>query len=156
MHGCIGNCKQGLRLYRSKRSKNICRLLPHPARVIENTSLCSTTVKILIILELDVEKYNYDTLLSIQNETVTISDDAGNTTNITVKEVTKSRLDGPDWEAFSVAYTNNSEIRIPEGTYQFTHPSFGSVDLFLSPKSWTESETVVIRKREEHDSPSTA
>ncbi len=94
-----------------------------------------------------MEKYNYDTLLAIRNETVEITDGAGNTTKLTVKEVTKSRMDGPEWEAFSVTYGNHGELRIAEGCYQFTYPSFGSVELLLSPKSFTECETVVTRQR---------
>lgn len=94
-----------------------------------------------------MENYNYEVLSTIQGETVTIKDSSGNTADLTISEINQSRMNGPDWEAFSVIYTGKEDLRIPEGTYLFHHPSFGELELFLSPKSPTQYETMVTRKR---------
>ncbi|WP_144394697.1 DUF6916 family protein [Pleionea sediminis] len=94
-----------------------------------------------------MENYSYETLRGIVGEQVTIEDKQGNEVSITLSEVNKGKIDGPDWEAFSAIYQGQNEFFIPQGTYTLKHPSFGEQQLFLSPNSETEYETVVTRER---------
>lgn len=94
-----------------------------------------------------MERFNYQTLAAIQGQAVTIKDGAGNTAALVVTEIKKSALDGTDWEAFSVLYSAPPSLRIPDGSYLIGHPCFGELELYLSPKSATEYESVITRKR---------
>jgi len=94
-----------------------------------------------------VEKYNYENLCQITGEKVCLKDDQGNGVELTIAEVNKGQLDGDDWEAFSVIFQGEKSFSIPQGTYVFFNENFGEKSLFLSPKSETEYETVVTRKR---------
>lgn len=94
-----------------------------------------------------MENYNYKNLSQFIGEKVTLIDDKGNQAELTITEVNKGKLDGNDWEAFSVIY-HGEKVIIHQGNYIFSHESFGEKQLFLSPNSETEYETVVTRKRE--------
>jgi len=94
-----------------------------------------------------VEKYNYNNLSQILGEKVCLKDGQENKVELTITEVNKGQLDGDDWEAFSVIFRGEKNIPIPQGTYVFFNEKFGEKSLFISPKSETEYETVVTRKR---------
>ncbi|NOX43736.1 MAG: hypothetical protein GXP19_08415 [Gammaproteobacteria bacterium] len=94
-----------------------------------------------------MKQYNYDNLCEILGEKVMLKDDQGKEIELTIAEVYKGTLDGDDWEAFSVIYHGRKDFFISQGVYTFTHEKFGDKSLFLSPKSETEYETVVTRKR---------
>lgn len=94
-----------------------------------------------------MDVYNYPQLSQMLGETVKVSDQQGNHVALTISEVNKGSLDGDKWEAFSVIYTSDSPMDIAQGTYRFSHREFGDVDLFLSPNSATEFETIVTRTR---------
>ena len=94
-----------------------------------------------------MELYNYENLKGIQGESVTVRDTNGAEVELTVTETKKSTIDGTLWEGFSVLYQGNSRFHIPQGTYTFSHAVFGELELFLSPKSQTEYETVITRKK---------
>jgi len=94
-----------------------------------------------------MEKYNYENLCQIMGEKVSLKDDQGNGAELTIAEVNKGQLDGDDWEAFSVIFQGEKNVSIPQGTYVFFNENFGEKSLFISPKSETEYETVVTRKR---------
>lgn len=94
-----------------------------------------------------MEKYNYENLCQYMGEKVYLKDDQGKEVELTIAEVNKGQLDGDEWEAFSVIFQGEKSFFVPQGTYLFCNESFGEKSLFLSPKSETEYETVVTRKR---------
>ncbi len=98
-------------------------------------------------MEIVSEKYNYKTLTLLIGEKVRVIDSQEHSVFLTISEVIKNKLDGNEWEAFSVVYTGENNFRIAQGTYTFQHDSFGEKNLFLSPNSETEYETVITRKR---------
>jgi len=94
-----------------------------------------------------MELYNYDILSQLVGEKVTLKDDKDQKVILEITEVNKGKLDGEDWEAFSVIFNGNKEFSIAQGTYTLSHERFGEKSLFLSPNSEIEYETVVTRKR---------
>lgn len=94
-----------------------------------------------------MENYTYNSLSGLVGDKVQLQDGQGNVAELSIFEVIKGRLDGEEWEAFSVIYQGERGMSIPQGTYQFSHEKFGEHQLFLSPNSETEYETVVTRKR---------
>jgi len=94
-----------------------------------------------------MDNYNYNSLSSLVGDKVKLQDDQGNMAELSISEVVKGKLDGEEWEAFSVIYQGEQGLSIPQGTYQFSHEKFGEQQLFLSPNSETEYETVVTRKK---------
>lgn len=96
-----------------------------------------------------MESYNAENLTRILGKEIMVRDDQGNEVPLTVAEVNISSLNGDEWEAFSVIYKGDAGFHIPQGTFTFCHSVFGEIDLFVSPKSETEYETVISRKRPE-------
>ncbi|WDE05958.1 hypothetical protein SG34_003235 [Thalassomonas viridans] len=94
-----------------------------------------------------MDAYNYQQLSQLLGETVQVSDQQGNQVDFKIAEVNKGQLDGEQWEAFSVIYTSDTPMNISQGTYRFSHQAFGEIDLFLSPNSAAEFETIVTRSR---------
>ena len=94
-----------------------------------------------------MENYNYKNLNQLIGEKVQLKDDQGNQTELTITEVNAANMDGDEWEAFSVIYQGEKDSEISQGNYKLSHESFGEKQLFLSPNSETEYETVVTRKR---------
>ena len=94
-----------------------------------------------------MENYNYNNLMEIVGDNVAVSDDEGNQQQLKIDSVSTSSMHGEDWEAFSVLFRGDESFHIPQGTYQFDHPAFGQVSLFVSPKSEIEYETVINRRR---------
>ncbi|MEW6982234.1 hypothetical protein AAD001_06235 [Colwelliaceae bacterium 6471] len=92
-------------------------------------------------------EYNYKNLTQYIGETVTLLDQAGNSAELTIAEVNKGTLDGDEWESFSVIYHAEKDLIIPQGIYTFEHRSFAQQQLFLTPNSEIEYETVVSRER---------
>ncbi|MEO2268178.1 hypothetical protein V1358_12765 [Pseudoalteromonas sp. YIC-656] len=95
-----------------------------------------------------IDNYNFSNLSTILGETVLLKDQAGNQVNLVVSEVIKGPIDGEQWEAFSVIYKGTHDFSVPQGIYKISHDTFGEKELFLSPNSQTEYETVVARKRD--------
>jgi hypothetical protein len=98
-----------------------------------------------------MEQYNYTNLSQSIGEDMIIRDDAGNEVALVIAEVNKGTLDSEEWDAFSVIYNAKASVSIPQGTYTFCHEKIGEVSLFTTPKSATEYETVVTRKRKKVD-----
>lgn len=96
-----------------------------------------------------MESYNAENLTRILGKEIMVRDDQGNEVPLIVAEVNISSLNGDEWEAFSVIYKGGASFHIPQGTFTFCHSVFGEVALFVSPKSETEYETVISRKRPE-------
>ncbi|WDD98525.1 DUF6916 family protein [Thalassomonas actiniarum] len=94
-----------------------------------------------------MDAYNYQQLSQLIGEAVQVSDQQGNQVSLKIIEVNKGQLDGEQWEAFSVIYTSDEAMNISQGTYRFSHQAFGQIDLFLSPNSAVEFETIVTRSR---------
>lgn len=94
-----------------------------------------------------MECYNADNLTQIIDQPVAVRDRHGNEVQLTVVDVNLSSLNGDEWEAFSVIYQGDEGVVIPQGTFTFSHTVFGELDLFVSPNSDTEYETVISRKR---------
>ncbi|WP_440875146.1 DUF6916 family protein [Thalassotalea sp. PLHSN55] len=97
-----------------------------------------------------MEKYNLENLTNIVGESVQVADQQGNQVELTLAEVNVGVLDGEQWEAFSVIYHGSDEFEIPQGSYVFSHQLFGQQELFLSPNSATEYETVITRAKQAH------
>lgn len=94
-----------------------------------------------------MDDYNFDQLSKIIGEPVQVSDKLGNKVELKITEVNKGSLDGDEWESFSVIYTSNENLSIPQGTYDFYHQAFDTKVLFLSPNSAFEYETVINRSK---------
>jgi len=94
-----------------------------------------------------MELYNYDILSQLVGEDVLLKDGQDQIVVLEVAEVNKGKLDGDEWEAFSVILNGKKEYSLPQGIFTLSHEKFGDVSLFLSPNSETEYETVVTRKR---------
>lgn len=96
-----------------------------------------------------MDKYNYNNLAQLIDVKVLLRDKQGNEAELVIAEVYRGKMDGDEWEAFSVIYSGKAGFFIPQGTYVFIHEKFGEKELFLTPKSETEYETVITRKKEE-------
>lgn len=96
-----------------------------------------------------MERYNYKNISQFIGEKVQLRDEQGNVAELSIADVCKGAMDGDEWEAFSVIYQGNKDFFVPQGTYFFTSEHFGEKQLFLSPKSDIEYETVVTRRRTE-------
>ncbi|WP_462158960.1 DUF6916 family protein [Pseudoalteromonas sp. GB56] len=94
------------------------------------------------------DNYNFNNLSNMLGEKVLVEDQAGNQVNLVVSEVLKGPIDGEEWEAFSVIYKGTQDFSVPQGVYKISHDTFGEKELFVSPNSLTEYETVVARKRD--------
>lgn len=95
-----------------------------------------------------MEQYNYNNLCQFIGKKVQLKDAQENEIELTITEVNKGQLDGDEWEVFSVIYQGDKNVQLPQGTYTFSHDSFGEKILFLSPNSPMEYETVVSRKKQ--------
>ncbi len=91
--------------------------------------------------------FDLATLQARLGETVVLRDGAGHDLTLTLAEAEPSRLDGPEWEAFRVLLTSQAPLPLPQGSYRLVHPAFAEQELFVSPKSHTEFEIVVVRRR---------
>jgi|GEM_PF-605854 len=94
-----------------------------------------------------MDSYSYDTLSKLIDDQISVRDKQGNKVLLTLIEVSQHTLNDDDWESFSVLYLGDNNFRIPQGTYTFEHSGFGKKEIFLTPKSETEYETVITRKR---------
>lgn len=94
-----------------------------------------------------MEAYNYNNLSKLVGDKVKLQDQQGNIAELSIVEVNKGVLDGDEWESFSVIYQGEENLSVPQGTYQFSHEAFGEAQLFISPNSPVEYETVITRKR---------
>lgn len=81
-------------------------------------------------------------------ETATLTDDQGHVATLTLATVETSAMHGDQWESFSLLLTSEQPIAMPQGIYRIAHPQLGEHDLFVSPKSLTDFEVVVNRRRE--------
>jgi Domain of unknown function (DUF6916) len=95
-----------------------------------------------------MELYNCDNLTKNIGAKVNAKDEHGGCVELTVSEVNKCSIDGDEWEAFTVIYKAEKDVQIEQGVYTFNHDCFGTQQLFLSPNSSTEYETVISRKKE--------
>ncbi|WP_196137515.1 hypothetical protein [Aliikangiella sp. G2MR2-5] len=95
-----------------------------------------------------LDSYNYKTLNEIIGQAVVVEDRKGNQVHLIIAEVNKGQIDGEQWEAFSVIYQGKPDFSVPQGTYKLHHQAFGEKELFLSPNSETEYETVIARRRD--------
>ncbi len=91
--------------------------------------------------------YNHNILSKLIGEKVSVSDNQGNEVSLTISIVTENKMGDNQWEAFSVIYNGDESFRIAPGVYTFKHPGFEKKQLFLSPNSETEYETVVTREQ---------
>lgn len=96
-----------------------------------------------------MENYNFDNLSQLIGEKVTIRDDEGNEAQLIIAEVNIGALNCDEWHSFSVIYTGEENLSVPQGTYSFSHEKIGDVSLFITPNSATEYETIVSQKYEQ-------
>lgn len=94
-----------------------------------------------------MDAYNYQQLSQLIGDAVQVSDQQGNKVTLKIAEVNQGRLDSSEWEAFSVIYRSDQPMNISQGTYRFFHQAFDEIDLFLSPNSAVEFETIITRSR---------
>ncbi|WP_020408655.1 DUF6916 family protein [Hahella ganghwensis] len=94
-----------------------------------------------------MENFNKSLLSEIVDQKVKLQIPEGSDVELTVSKVGACALDGDEWESFYVYLKGDESFHLPQGTYPITHEAFGTQDLFLSPKSPTEYEIIVNRKR---------
>ncbi len=94
-----------------------------------------------------MEKFTPEVLNELIGQKVKITDPQGNEAELTIQEVVSKQASGQEGEAFSVYLRGDESFHAPQGIYQLSHQAFAQLDLFLSPKSTTEYEIVVNRKR---------
>lgn len=80
-----------------------------------------------------MDSYNFRNLTSIIGEKITVTDKQGNQVQLTLSSVTKNKIDGEQWEAFTASYIGSDGFHIPQGTYSFKHELFGEKQLFWYP-----------------------
>lgn len=92
------------------------------------------------------DNFNYDTLQRQLGTAVTLID-ADQVTFLSMVELSRSPLDGAQWEAFALYLEGDPNRQLPQGVYRLAHPAFGERDLFLSPKSPVQYEISISRRR---------
>ncbi|WP_272166360.1 DUF6916 family protein [Vibrio diabolicus] len=95
-----------------------------------------------------MKDYNFENLSKLIGEQVLVSDEQCNELSLTLAEVTPGKIQNDMWESFSTIYKGDESVQIPQGTFTFSHPEFGDVKLFVSPKSPTDYEVIVTRKNQ--------
>jgi hypothetical protein len=93
------------------------------------------------------DNFNYETLQR-QLGTVVQLIDADQVIFLSMTELSRSPLDGAEWEAFALYLEGDPERQLAQGIYRLAHPAFGEQDLFLSPKSPVQYEISISRRRE--------
>ena len=71
---------------------------------------------------------------------------SGYSLSATVTDVETLALNGEDWESFVVMLEHSGELEMGQGSYDFEHEIFGSLPMFISPKSHTQAEIIVTRR----------
>ena len=97
-----------------------------------------------------VEPFCYENLKNMHDMAVTVTDSYGNQERLIIMEVFRGELRGENWDTFGVIWRGESNLRMRQGTYTISHPSFGDKFLFLLPRNETEYETVVARRCSTH------
>lgn len=92
------------------------------------------------------DNFNYDTLQRQLGTAVTLID-ADQVIFLSMVELSRSPLDGAEWEAFALYLEGDPNRQLPQGVYRLAHPAFGERDLFLSPKSPVQYEISISRRR---------
>ncbi|MET1254969.1 DUF6916 family protein [Aliikangiella maris] len=95
-----------------------------------------------------MDSYNYNNLKSLIGQVINVIDNANHQATLVITDVIRSQINGDEWDAFSVIYQGSSDFHIPQGTYTLVHPEFGEKQLFLTPNSENEYETVITRKKQ--------
>lgn len=62
-----------------------------------------------------------------------------------VKSVDENRINGDQFESFSVILEHAGELNVSQAILQFSHPEIGEEDLLVTPLSETEIQIVVNR-----------
>ena len=84
----------------------------------------------------------------IINQAVSVDlPDGSGTAELIITEVESCSLNGDEWESFCVCLQGEDNCHLPQGTYQVSHAIFGTQDIFLSPKSPTDYEIIINRKK---------
>jgi hypothetical protein len=76
-----------------------------------------------------------------------LMDGGSNTVQLSVDKVSLPRFATEEYDAFSVELSSAAEVHCPSGNYLFCHPSFGEVQLFMSPYAADKYQIVVSRKK---------
>ncbi|GAA79704.1 MULTISPECIES: DUF6916 family protein [Pseudoalteromonas] len=93
-----------------------------------------------------MEKFTFENVESAQGSVVKVVGQNGEV-ELEVSSVTKSKLDGDEWNAFSVLLNGKTNEPLSQGTYKLENEAFGEAELFLSPNSETEYEIHIAQKR---------
>lgn len=93
-----------------------------------------------------MEKFTFENVESAQGSVVKVVGQNGEV-ELEVLSVTKSKLDGDEWNAFSVLLNGKANEPLSQGTYKLENEAFGEAELFLSPNSETEYEIHIAQKR---------
>ena len=102
-----------------------------------------------------MQHYNKPNLEKTICQQVTLKDAHSDSIPLTLQSICTNKADNHEWESFTAYYSNNNNVRIPAGCYTFLHAAFGESTLFITPKSPTEYETVVTRKKTPRSTPAT-
>jgi hypothetical protein len=94
-----------------------------------------------------MERFDFDTLTSLLNQQIQLMDGGSNTVQLSVDKVSLPRFATEEYDAFSVELSSAAEVHCPSGNYLFCHPSFGEVQLFMSPYAADKYQIVVSRKK---------
>lgn len=94
-----------------------------------------------------MQQFNFDTLTALLNQQIQLKDGSNNMVQLNVDKVSLPRFATEDYEAFSVDLSSAAEVHCPSGNYLFSHPSFGEVQLFMSPYAADKYQIVVSRKK---------
>ena len=93
--------------------------------------------------EINMEKFNYNNINSIQGNDIKIIDEENNKHKLNVAEVCTSEHHSDDCQCFYVILKSEEKNQFPQGTYRFEHEAFGEMTLFMSPNGEQEYEIVV-------------
>ncbi|PWK50749.1 hypothetical protein C8D97_10636 [Pleionea mediterranea] len=62
-----------------------------------------------------MDNYNYEALCEIIGQEVVVEDSQGNAVSLKLSDVNKGKIDGEEWEAFSVIYQGGERILYSSG-----------------------------------------
>ncbi len=91
--------------------------------------------------------FHHDSLAARLGQRITLSDDQGNSVSLSLDRLACSSMHGPEWESFALIMVSDEPIAMTQGVYRIAHPELGEHDLFVSPKSYSEFEIVINRRR---------
>jgi hypothetical protein len=94
-----------------------------------------------------MELFNFETLNLLLNQQIQLKDGNDHLVQLHVDKVSLPRFPSEEYEAFSVDLSSAAEVHCPSGNYLFSHPSFGEVQLFMSPYAADKYQIVVSRKK---------